>query len=281
MSEWVNVPFVDGTAATMLPPVPSDGRPRVFIAVPSYNGWVRMESFDGLMLATQSARSYIRFVKGSLLANTFNRLYATAWNSRKLVPWTHWALHHADIQAPEGWLDMMLAEMDRVGADILSCAVAIKDDRKLSSTGTVEASGNVRRLTLREVHRLPETFSAADLPTLGIHTPLVVNTGLLLVRMDRPWSRKVCFRIGDGMREDASGDIHPVGLPEDWGFSVWANELQLRVFCTRKIVVHHHGEASYSNEEPKEGEGWEKDLGDNPAERDAVQLAEGGQACGL
>lgn len=280
---WTEVPFEAPAAAPANPPAsPPPSTPqvteqaRVFIAVPTYNGWVRMEAFRGLMLATSNSRIYHQFNKASLLANGFNRLYATAWNTRRLMPWSHWCLHHADIEAPEFFLDVMLEEMDRVGADVLSCAVAIKDGRALSSTGTVQANGNIRRLTLKEVHRLPETFSAADLPAIGIDTPLVVNTGLMLVRMDRPWSKKVCFRIGDAMREDDNGDLHPIGLPEDWGFSVWANEQGLRLFCTRKLLIRHHGEWSWSNECPADG--WETDLGDEPERYEDMEAARATEA---
>lgn len=285
MRPWVNVPFLEApqeapTTPAEATPAPA-GPPRVFLALPTYNAWVIGYALTGLLLASNRAHIHLKLGKGSLLANTFNRLLCMARNSKKECPWTHWAMHHADISAAESWLDTMLAEMERVKADVLSAVVAIKDNRRITSTGTVESSGNIRRLTLKEVHRLPETFSAADLPTIGIHTELVVNTGLLLVRFDQPWADDFCFNVADGIGRNPDGTQRPLILPEDWGFSRWVNDRKLRLFATRKVFVQHwDGDTAWDN--GLHPEGWDHDLGDDPAHYDevrAVREAEA-KACG-
>ncbi len=276
MRPWVSVPFLEATAEAPAAPIPAPvpaGPPRVFIALPSYNGWIVGYALTGLLLASNRAFLHLKLGKGSLLANVFNRLLCMARNSRVECPWTHWALHHADLSAPEGWLDVMLDEMERTGADVLSVVVPIKDGRRLTSTGTVQASGEIRRLTLKECYRLPETFSAADLPAIGIHTPLVVNTGLLLVRFDRPWVEEFHFNVGDAIQKKPDGTCRPLVLPEDWGFSDWANRRGLKVFATRKVLVQHwDGDTAWDNG-PHPDEGWDYDLGDDPAKEEEVRAA--------
>lgn len=266
MRDWVSVPFQEAklapeTNGNVL--APAAGPPRVFIALPTYNGYHKSQSLFGLMLASERAQICYELGNASLLDTNFNNLVCKGRNSRGECPWTHWGMHHADISAPPFWLDTMLGEMARVGADVLSAVVAIKDARRTTSTGTIEQNGSIRRLTLKEIHKLPETFSAADLPIIGIHTPLVVNTGLLLLRFTEPWADEFQFNIGSGILKKPNGKFSTVMMPEDWNFSHWCNLKGLRLFATRKVFVQHwDGGVAWDNGVHEDG--WETDLGDDP-----------------
>ncbi len=254
------------TAALSVPPQP----PRVFVALPSYNGFIKAQALLGLLLPSATCFLHYELGFGSLLATNFNHLLCKARNSRAEGKWTDFGMHHADISAPPGWLDVMTSEKRRVGADILSVVVPIKDERRLTSTGTVQEGGHIRRLTLKEVHQLPETFCAADLAQLGIHTPMVVNTGLMLVDFTQPWSDEWHFSIGDAIQRQPDGTFSPACLPEDWNFSSWANARGLKVYATRKVPVQHwDGGACWDN--GKHLDGWESDLGDDPSAYGAVR----------
>src|ERR1043165_807859 len=174
------------------PPVPQAS---VFIGVPTHSG-IAPEAMMDFLPVSQRHKTCVMVHKNSLLTNGFNTILATALNERRKFSLTHWCLHHADLAASPGWLDTMLAEMHRVGADVLSCVIAIKDRRGLTSTG-LKLSGvpGVRRLTLHETHQLPVTFCARDVG--GPEYQLMVNTGLFLMRLDRPWAEEVCFRFED------------------------------------------------------------------------------------
>jgi hypothetical protein len=219
--------------------------PYVYIAVPCYDT-LACQILPGLCMPSQDAQLQMQVVTGSLLANVFNRLWCDALNKRG-QGLTHFAMHHADIQAPPGWLDTLLNEQARFGADVLSVVVPIKDQRGLTSTGTRNLeTGSIRRLTMQEVFKLPETFALSDLPH-GPDDCLLINTGLWLCDFTRPWVQEVCFTILDVIQE-RNGAFVPITLPEDWNFSSWCARRGLRVFATRKVPVQHHGRAHFGNE---------------------------------
>ncbi len=273
MRKWTEVPFEEHhTEPKALPPklAALAQSPRVFVALPSYNGFIKAQALLGLLLPSATCFLHYELGFGSLLATNFNHLLCKARNSRGEGKWTDFGMHHADISAPPGWLDVMVEEKRRAHADILSVVVPIKDERRLTSTGTVQEGGHIRRLTLKEVHQLPETFCAADLAQLGIHTPMVVNTGLMLVDFTQPWSDEFHFSIGDAIQKQPDGTFSPACLPEDWNFSSWANARGLKVYATRKVPVGHwDGGACWDN--GKHDDGWITDLGDDPSRYGAVR----------
>lgn len=208
-------------------------------------------------------------VCGSLLNLNFNRLWANALNCRAESGVTRFAMLHDDITPDLDWCDTLLEELDDTGADVLSVVIPLKDKRGLTSTGIRNAiTGDIRRLTMREVHRLPETFGLADALAAGINTggdeTFLVNTGMWVARLDRPWAETFPgFRSIDQIRRNGAGRWEAVSLPEDWCFSAWAALLGLKVLATRKAAAIHHGaDGDYRNDEP-----WgtcETDPGDAP-----------------
>src|SRR5271169_2349317 len=105
----------------------------VLLGLPHY-GELAPEAVVSLILPTQKHRLKIQTNCASLLAHNFNRLWCAALNQREKLGLTHFAMHHADVAAPSGWLDTLVDEMHRVGADVLSCVIALKDARGLTST---------------------------------------------------------------------------------------------------------------------------------------------------
>jgi hypothetical protein len=240
----------------------------VFIAVPHYDQ-LAPQALEGLILASQQHRYSINTEGGSLLALIFNRLWVRALNRRK-DGITHFAMHHADVEAPAGWVDTLLEEKDRVGADIVSCVLPIKDNRGLTSTAYQDPeTSKIRRLTVKEVLSLPRSFDR--LPdearfqtssTAPSRCTLLVNTGLWLCDFTRPWVEEACFHILDSITCDEDGIFQARAIPEDWNFSNWAARKGLRVFATRCLKVHHHGRAAYANHH--DWGRFDSDPGDKP-----------------
>jgi hypothetical protein len=237
----------------------------VFLALPHYNN-IAAQAFPGLACASLTgAVQTVNLEGGSLLALVFNRLWVRALNDRGRG-YSHFAMHHADIQAPPGWVDVLLEEMDKHGADVISAVVAIKDYRGLTSTGYRDPNlGRITRLTIKEVNQLPETFSLEDVarkwPDKKL-TPdhwLMVNTGLWLCRFTESWVEQACFSIEDAIGRDERGWFARC-LPEDWNFSGFCARLGLKVLATRKPRVLHHGDSGFPND-GRWGE-WETDQGD-------------------
>jgi hypothetical protein len=242
-------------------PPPEPGVASVFLAMPHYDS-LAPEAHDSVSQATARHRVYYARRGCSLLAHGFNSLLCAALNRRAELRLTHWYLHHADIGAEPGHLDIMVEEMRRTGADVLSAVVPIKDSRGLTSTGwrDPECKGPVRRFTMREIHALPETFDAAAAGRPDDY--LMVNTGLLLLDFTRPWVEEICFTIRDAIVKGPDGQYYANTWPEDWAFSHWAQGRGLRVFATRKVKVRHVGRMAYVNDAVW-GE-WDTDRGDRP-----------------
>jgi hypothetical protein len=218
----------------------------VFIAVPHYDQ-LAPQSLEGLILATAEHKYSINTEGGSLLALVFNRLWVRALNRRKDGV-THFAMHHADVEAPAGWVDVLVNEMRDWQADVLSVVLPIKDQRGLTSTGLQSAvTKKIRRFTMTEVLNLPRTFDRFEVDGYDDEI-LMVNTGLWICNFTKPWVEKVCFHILDGITKDEDGTFQARAVPEDWNFSTWCAEQGLRVFATRAVAAKHHGRASYPND---------------------------------
>lgn len=160
---------------------------------------------------------------------------------------THLAICHADILPQLHWLDALHAELAATGVDVLSVLMPKKEDSGETSTA-IECvqDGKLRRrlLTMREAATLPETFTAADLNPDGW---LLVNTGLLLARLDRPWWREIAwhhYEHRDVSQEPPLSDYET----EDWCMSRQLHIAGAQVACTRKIAAGHRGTFDYPNQ---------------------------------
>ncbi len=198
----------------------------------------------GVMMASHAfgnvGRVEIKWSAASLLAANFNKLLCAAKNGGHewLLLW------HGDVvPLGSGWLRAMLDRANRHHADLLSAVVPLKNASGLTSTAAV-VPGGVRRLTMREVAALPDVFGAMDCGLLDGET-LLVNTGLLLIRMRAIDPAAMHFTVRDGVRKNLDGYSFVV-WPEDWGFSLAASRAGLRVFATRTPRVEHIGAAEFS-----------------------------------
>jgi hypothetical protein len=149
---------------------------------------------------------------------------------------------HDDIAPQPGWLDIMLHIMDREKVDVLSAIVPQKTMQGFTSTafGTGALGCQLKRLTMKEAYAGPATIKSAD---------LLVNTGLMLVDMRKPWVEKVCFKFEDDIAK-VDGKYVPVEISEDWYFSREARAYGAKLAATREIGVKHFGRAAYVNTQP-------------------------------
>lgn len=203
----------------------------------------------------------------SLLAMNFNGGWCGALNS---VPRPdYFCMHHSDIGAGgAGWLDYAIEELHKANADVLSVVVPIKDARGLTSTGLLRRTDGKhehRRVTMRELEQLPDTFKARDvMHAFGVHEDdptdhiLTVNTGLWICRFDKPWVEQVCFTIKDKILKNENGTHTAHVWPEDWNFSEWCYDHGLRVVANKKIPVGHRGGTVFSNQKTwgADSDGW-------------------------
>lgn len=221
-----------------------ESKRKVFLGMPMRPGeLVHYHAAAGYFGTTTANRS-IRLIRGgvssSVLPSTFDTLWSIALNYFERGEVTHFAMQHDDVVAQEYWLDLLLDELDRLDADLVSAVVPIKDHRGLTSTA-IDDSGDVwnpRRLTLAEVHRMPETFT----------DPLILlNTGLWVCDLSKPWVWRtngvgdlMCsFHQRNRIRRGPSGWVAEM-RSEDWEFSRLVRAAGgTRQFATRKVKLRH------------------------------------------
>ncbi|MDD4889056.1 MAG: class I SAM-dependent methyltransferase [Phycisphaerae bacterium] len=187
----------------------------------------------------------------SLLAAGFNYL----WTQALERDFDYFAMLHADIQPDWNWMDVLLGELQRTGADLVSVVVPIKDERGLTSTAIGHPTiwwSPLRRLTMREVMGLPPTFTAEDAGYPG-HA-MLVNTGCWMANLRNPkWREtdadgrlKVYFNIKDRIAKTDSGYVCQT-QPEDWGFSSLMFQNGLKAVATRKVQLGHVSDFPWPN----------------------------------
>lgn len=222
----------------------------VFLSMPGY-GQLSAEASRGFWRAS-SGKSFVDYctMQSSLLAQCFNGLWCKALNAQaqgKQVD--YFAMQHSDVEPCDGWLDLLIDEMEAKDLDVLGVAIPIKDNRGITSIAIGEPGNNWRvkcRLSLREIHSLPVTFTSKD-----VGGQLLLNTGLWVCRFDPKWNTLVHFEINDRIVYDKQRKCYMAQVePEDWFFSRLLHELGLKVGCTRLIPLNHRGHAVFTNSMP-------------------------------
>jgi predicted O-methyltransferase YrrM len=238
-------------AARVLQPKVELPKPFVFLGLPSYDGTASIATCESYFLApfrnktcrVANARKNISF-----LTRCFNDLWCTALNERQRGV-THFAMIHADIVPDQhDWLDILLGELIRLDADVVSAVAPIKSEHGWTSTAVEVVPGDPwfrRRLTMAEVYDLPETFGAAD-----VGSPLLLNTGLWVCRLDRPWCEQVCFDVGNRIYKHPTDGWKAQDVSEDWLFSAALNGMGCKLYATRKVTLNHEGGRSYPTDRP-------------------------------
>jgi SAM-dependent methyltransferase len=183
--------------------------------------------------------------ESSVLTEAHNQGWAAALNMspRPAI----FAQQHADISAEPGWLDTLIEELATHNAGLIAAVVAIKDARGLSSTSVYDPAWRThRRITMRELQGLPETFSVSDIPWAPPGAILLNNTGLWACRFG-DWCEQIVFTIRDFILRSPEGEYASTFWPEDWNFSQDAARLGVKVMATRKIAVDHFGAFPFKN----------------------------------
>lgn len=248
-------------------------RARVYLGIPTHDGRIQNEIVNSILGAGQSL-ARIQIEGGSALTCNFNNCYATALNNRDVknggkMPVgqgvTHFAMLHSDIAVVgNGWLDELVTTARIVDADVLSVVMRLKrepvrgadgsSDGGMTSTAIEEnddvgrESGanplgfKARKLTLKECLERGDTWTDPG---------ILINTGLMLVNICKPWSDKVWFEFRDGLG-CKDGTYFPVSLAEDYGFSRMVRREGGRIFATTAIKATHVGGGRWENRMPME-----------------------------
>lgn len=223
-------------------------KPSVFVALPGRPGdQIASGLLTSLFNMGEGIPCEVRTRGLSLLTTNFNMLWCDALNARPA--YTHFCMVHADVVPEPGWLETLLAEQKKVGADIISACIPLKDERGLTSTGLMDwHTRRMRKFSVKESLGFPTTFSAESIGHKD--KCLLMNTGLWLCDFTKPWVEKMCFRQYDTIVRQSDGQWRPAAVSEDWLFSVDAARLGLRTFATTAVKVKHVGIFEYPNYTP-------------------------------
>lgn len=224
--------------------------PRVVLVTPHY-GAVSMGLHITLNKAVRD-HSMIQAVRevqcsSSVLPHAFNGCLAAALDLRDQGHVTHMAMVHSDISAAPGWLDILWSEMWVGGLDLISAVVPIKGPSGRTSTaiGREDDPWCVSRCIYDgDRKRYPLTFTARDV--CGPGEILLVNTGLFLADLRRPWWDDFAFAFHGRIKKTPAGRV-PECRSEDWEMSHHLHKAGARYAATWKPKLFHEGSAKYPN----------------------------------
>jgi hypothetical protein len=188
----------------------------------------------------------------SVLPHAFNELLAQALMLRDDGRITHFAMIHADVEAPRGWLDTLYGEMWTRGLAAISAVIPIKnqDGRTSTSIGDVNNRWAVRRcIHLHEREMLPATFTAKDVCKDG--ELLLINTGLMLLDLRYEFWNTFAFqfhnRIVQAADREGNSGYMAQQRTEDWEMSHDLHAAGLPYGATWRVKVKHHGRGTWDS----------------------------------
>jgi len=239
---------------------PHEAHKVIYLGMPC-TGEMTLGAATGFHRCTRRKNHHVELLAlgSSLATGNFNGLWCWALNAARKGQVDYFAMIHSDIEPQEFWLDDLIDELEEKKLDVLGVVAPIKDSRGLTSTAVAHPSGDPwkirNRLTMREVYRLPETFTSED-----VGGPLLLNTGLWVCKFDMAWAPKVFFTVNDKIFIDKkTGQYRAKIEPEDWFSSRLYHELGLKVGCTRRVPIYHRGSMAFGNAVPWGDDSFDKE----------------------
>ena len=223
----------------------------IFLAVPTYDGGISVHTHQSIIQALVNKpddTSVMEMLQGgSLLCLNFNALWCNALNLRREHDARWFVMLHGDIgSASPAWLNDLIAIAEREGLEALSAMAPIKDGSEQVSTALYD-EGRIQRLSLSDLAAWPETITADGVCRETGQT-LLINTGMLALRIDRPWCEEFAWSMTDEIWKTQAGNFVPRTLSEDWQMSLWFRERGIPYGATRAIPVLHAGQWLWTNE---------------------------------
>lgn len=223
----------------------------VFLAVPCYGGGISLATKDAILKAVVgSYRDGFNIIHSdaqkSLLANCFNTLWCEALNLIEAGQSLDWfVMLHSDLgSADPDWLQHLVGAAEANGLDAAAAVAAIKDGTGDTSTALFK-DGQIERLSARGLKSLPPVLTNGYAKaTLG--GTLLINSGMLALRLNRDWNTEFCFSIDDRIERGPDGRWYAKVLSEDWRMSFWMDHKGIPYGAVQSVPTRHFGGAEWS-----------------------------------
>lgn len=215
----------------------------VFVALPTYDGRRTDHCMFGLLKCTAGKYKPVpAALPSSCLTKNFNRLWCDAIFSRC----RYWAMLHDDIGPTPGWLDVLLAEQQRLGGVVSAVSPIKNQDGKVSCAVRYVNSDEAHyALSVDDVQKLPPTFNTADVNELGHDGLLLVNTGCWVADLSEHWVKKIWFDVENRIIWNTDNTARIISTSEDYFFSLKLHDLGVPVHATTKVGILHEGRGNW------------------------------------
>jgi hypothetical protein len=245
-----NLRFVGGSVAVGVP------APKVVIVQPRYGPnaiWPEADRSFWNRPTLGTCDIAARLQHSQSICYVFNQLLAEALDMRDRGEADHIAMIHADVAAPDGWLDTLYQELYAEKADIVSAVIAIKDDVPNPRTSTAIGDHWNEWFPKRFIHeqdrgRMPETFGPEHV--CEADEILLLNTGLWLAPLNRPWWDYFGWSLDSRITRHNGKRIVQM-RPEDWQMSRFLHGHGAKMRATWKVPIKHYGEATWATGGPR------------------------------
>ena len=226
---------------------------KVFLAMPTHDGRINSGSAQSLYANNSQVHDvYIKVGTISLLNYNMNKLWADALNMHEEHPDMKWfAMLHSDVYSEPYWIDKLIEIAEKYQIDMLSAAVAIKDDSGDTSTGISNPQNdhwNLKRISIDQIQlferdmKVPLSAMAFDYNQI-----LLANTGCMICRIDKPWSSEVLFKTEERLHRNGLGHWEAFCDSEDWNFSRQVHDRGGIVAVTSAVKTWHVGRKVFAN----------------------------------
>jgi len=226
----------------------------IFLARPGYGGGASPFTEDTVISAFARALSagdgimQVHIIR-SLLSNAFNRLKCECQNRMLAGESFDWfVLLHSDMSSPDpDWLTQLIAVAETHHLDVVAANARIKQSGEQgkadgdTSTAILTADGEMVRIPARRLRMLPPVLTDAYARE-SMGGILLVNTGMLLIRLGQSWFDDFYWTIEDAIRRDESGQYIPIVVPEDWRMSMWLAERGIPYGVAQEVRTIHGDE---------------------------------------
>ncbi|HEY2882013.1 MAG TPA: hypothetical protein VGJ15_06255 [Pirellulales bacterium] len=191
-----------------------------------------------------------------ILSRTFNDLLCEALNHPAKC--THFVMLHSDVIPERGWVSKLLAILHEKEADVITVVTPIKDHRGKTGVaiGYPDCAGPMKTLSMREIHKLPETFNAADVGYPDL--PLLTGTCCWIADLRHPfWTdvdehgiAKFSFEVFSRRRRSSDGTWKGEYGGEDYLMGYAFHAAGIRRYVTRAVKADHIGDHKFTNRVP-------------------------------